>query len=118
VWPRVIEVMLGLWLAMSPVVLQHGIENRALWFNDVVGGTAVVALALSSLTTQRCRLRFVVAGIGAWLALIGFLAPYPSPPSSLNHIVLGLLLATVAAIPNGATFPAQWRHPLKGRPTR
>src|SRR5207247_2056429 len=47
-WARVVEVMLGCWLAVSPFVFRHPAEERAWWANDLICALLVVALALLS----------------------------------------------------------------------
>lgn len=110
-WARVIEVMLGCWLALSPFIFRHSAEARTLWFNDLFAAVVVIMLALVSFWPP---LRFAhVANlvIALWLIAFGFwAAPYPSPPALQNDIVVGLLLLMFAIIPNQATRPPRpWR---------
>ena len=115
-WARVIEVMLGCWLAMSPFIFRHAAGDRTLWVNDLFSAMAVVVLALVSFCPP---LRFAhVANliIGLWLIAFGFWAsPYPTPPALQNDIVVGFLLLMFAIVPNEATQPPQtWRDFAKG----
>jgi multisubunit Na+/H+ antiporter MnhF subunit len=110
-WARVIEVMLGCWLAMSPFIFRHSAEDRVLWFNDLFGAMVVIMLALISFWPP---LRFAhVANlvIALWLIAFGFWASsYPAPPALQNDIVVGLLLLMFAIVPNKATRPPRpWR---------
>jgi|SRR5688572_14813536 len=110
-WARVIEVMLGCWLAISPFIFRHSEEDRVLWFSDLFAAMVVIILALVSFWPP---LRFAhVANlvIALWLIGFGFWAsPYPSPPALQNDIVVGLLLLMFAIIPNQATRPPRsWR---------
>ena len=113
-WARVIEVMLGCWLAMSPFIFRHGPEERVLWTNDFVSATLVIVLALISFWPP---LRFAhVANllVALWLIAFGFWASYPAPPALQNDIVVGLLLLMFAIIPNEATLPPRrWRDFLE-----
>lgn len=47
-WARVVEVMIGCWLAMSPFIFRHPADQEALWANDLPCAFGVVALALLS----------------------------------------------------------------------
>ena len=110
-WARVIEMMLGCWLAMSPFIFRHAGDDRVLWFNDLFSALAIMVLALVSFWPP---LRFAhVANlvIALWLIAFGFWAsPYPAPPALQNDIVVGLLLLMFAIIPNEATRPPRpWR---------
>ena len=117
-WARVIEVMLGCWLAMSPFIFRHSAEDRVLWFNDLFAAMVVIMLALVSFWRP---LRFAhVANlvITLWLIAFGFWAsPYPAPPALQNNIVVGLLLLMFAMIPNEATRPPRpWRDFVARKP--
>jgi hypothetical protein len=110
-WARVIEVMLGCWLAMSPFIFRHGPEEKFLWFSDLFSALLVILLALISFWPP---LRFAhVANllVALWLIAFGFWASYPVPPALQNDIVVGLLLLMFAIIPNEATLPPRpWRE--------
>ena len=47
-WARVIEVMLGCWLALSPFIFRHVPEDRVLWLNDLFSALVVIVVALVS----------------------------------------------------------------------
>jgi multisubunit Na+/H+ antiporter MnhF subunit len=115
-WARVIEVMLGCWLAMSPFIFRHSAEDRVLWFNDLFAAMVVIMLALVSFWSP---LRFAhVANlvIALWLIAFGFWAsPYPAPPALQNDIVVGLLLLMFAIVPNKATQPPRSWHDFLAR---
>src|SRR5687768_3023767 len=51
-WARVIEVMFGCWLAMSPFIFRHSTEERVLWVNDLSSATIVIVLALASFSQR------------------------------------------------------------------
>lgn len=111
-WARVIEVMLGCWLAVSPFIFRHPADDRVLWFNDLISAIVVVVLALISFWPP---MRFAhVANLAVALWLIGFgfwVAPYPPPPALQNDIMVGLLLLMFAIVPNEATSPPRpWRR--------
>jgi peptidoglycan/LPS O-acetylase OafA/YrhL len=116
-WARIIEVMLGCWLAVSPFIFRHVADDRVLWFNDLFSAMIVIVLALVSFWPP---LRFAhVANlvIALWLIAFGFWASsYPAPPALQNNIVVGLLLLMFAIVPNEATRPPRpWRNFLAKR---
>ena len=109
-WPRVIEVMLGLWLVVSPFIFGHAADDRPLWINDLACGFGIAALALLSFSRPLRYSHLAIAVVALWLIVFGFLASYPAPPASQNHILLGLVLLMFAIIPNEANLPPEpWR---------
>lgn len=115
-WARVVEVMLGCWLAVSPFVFRLSSEDRVLWFNDLFSALAVIVLALVSFWPPMQFAHVASFTIGLWLIAFGFLAsPYPTPPGLQNDIVVGLLLLMSAIIPNHASRPPQSWHDFLGR---
>ena len=111
-WARVVEVMLGCWLAVSPFVFRHGADDRLLWFSDLLSAFVVVVLALVSFWPPLRFAHLAIAAVGLWLIALGFLAPYPTAPAFQNDIVVGLLLLIFAIVPNEANQPPKpWvRH--------
>jgi hypothetical protein len=111
-WGRVLEVMLGLWLGLSPFIFGHYPAHQPLWVSDLACGTAMVLLALLSFwhpTRYAHLLNLVVAG---WLVGFGYLyGGYPATPGFQNNIFVGLILVLVAIIPNEADQPPRsWRR--------
>ncbi len=111
-WARVIEVMLGCWLAMSPFIFRHAADERVLWFNDLLSALAVVVLALVSFSPQLRCAHLAILVVALWLIGFGFWpSAYPAPPALQNDIVVGLLLLMFAIIPNEANLPPRpWRR--------
>ena len=115
-WARVIEVMLGCWLAISPFIFRHAPEDRVLWINDLLSATAVIVLALISFWSPLRFAHVALLVIGLWLIAFGLWAsPYPAPPALQNDIVVGILLMMFAILPNQASLPPRpWRNALRG----
>ncbi len=109
-WARVVEVMLGCWLAASPFIFRHAAEERAFWINDFLCGFAVATFALCSFWRPLRHAHLVTAAVALWLIIFGFLTSSPAPPASQNHILTGLVLLMFAIIPNEASLPPlSWR---------
>lgn len=111
-WPRVVELMLGAWLVISPLVFRGtaGVETYA--FSMVAAGTAVVVASVLCFWPPTAAARIVTLLAALWLAGHGyFSAPRPGPPSAQNEITVGLLLLVFAIIPNETNRPpAPWRR--------
>jgi hypothetical protein len=110
-WARVVEVMLGCWLAVSPFVFRHARDERAFWTNDLLCASVTVVLALISFWRPLRHAHLVTAAVALWLIGFGYLAaPYPTPPALQNDITTGWLLLMFAIIPNEVNRPPRpWR---------
>jgi hypothetical protein len=105
-WARVSELLLGVWLLMSPFIFGHYPGDTAAWVNDLVTGGAIMACASLSFWQPLRRIHFVNAVIALWLIGFGyFYGGYPSDPGFKNHILLGLVLVFFAIAPNNASDP-------------
>lgn len=111
-WARVIEVMLGCWLAVSPFIFRHSADESGLWLNDLFSALAVIMLALVSFWSPLRYAHLAIVLVALWLIGFGFWASgYPTPPALQNDILVGLLLLMFAIIPNEANLPPQgWRR--------
>lgn len=116
-WARVVEVMLGCWLALSPFIFRHTADQQSFWFNDLACASAVIALALLSFWSKLRLAHLAIIAVALWLIGFGFLASlYPAPPALQNNIMVGLLLLMFAIIPNEASLlPEPWREYLRKR---
>jgi hypothetical protein len=110
-WARVIEVMLGCWLAVSPFIFRHSSEDRVLWFSDLLSALVIIVVVLVSFWPPLRFAHVANLAVALWLIAFGYWAPYPTPPALQNDIVVGLLLMMFAIIPNNANEPPQpWRE--------
>lgn len=115
-WPRVVELMLGVWLWITPFVLAFelgGSESLQAW----LCGTGVIIASCLSYWRPTRHARGATAVIGLWLASSSYFGgSFPAPPAVQNGLLVGLLLLMFAIIPNEAGEPpASWR-PFVSRP--
>jgi hypothetical protein len=114
-WARVVEAMLGCWLAISPFVFRLGADDTVVWTIDFVAAAAVITCALLSYWPPTRHAHLVTAVIS--LVLVGFgrfAAPSPGPPELQNLIVVGLLLLMFSIVPNNASqSPRAWREAMQ-----
>ncbi len=109
-WPRIVEVMLGLWLVLGPLIFRLESGDRALIVNHLVYGTALIVAALIAIRVR--FLRVVTLAIGLWLIGYGYVAGgYPPAPGYLNLIVTGVLIVALGLIPTDCLEPTHsWRE--------
>ena len=104
-WARVVEFMLGCWLAVSPFIFAHG-ENQMLWIADFSAALLVMTLAVLSYWTPTRHAHFGIALVALTMIGFGRLAGGAEvSPALQNHIAIGLLLLMFAIIPNHASHP-------------
>lgn len=107
-WPRVVEMMLGLWLATSPFVFRHDASHTGLWFNDLACALVVVLLSLASFSETFRHGHLGTVAVGLWLMRWGYLSD--ASPAFQNDFIVGLLLVMLSIIPNEASQPPRgWR---------
>jgi hypothetical protein len=116
-WARVAEVILGGWLATSPLLLEHPGGDRMQWIADLGGGVLVILFAFLSWRRRLHRAHFCSIAVALWLMAIGFTGSSVPSPAAQNDIVVGLLLLTFVIVPSDASRPpAAWRsHPESQR---
>lgn len=116
-WGRIAEIILGLWLLLSPLIWGHYPSEPALWRSDVISGAAVIGLAVLSFWPFRLlgflRYAHVMSLlIACWVVGFGyFYGGHPAAPGYQNDILTGLTLPLFAIIPNHAIRPPiSWRR--------
>ena len=116
-WPRIIEVMLGCWLMISPFIFRLSPDQTFLWVSDLAAGAAVIGIALTACSPRYPRLRLLNLISSAYLVIVAFLAaPPPPPPAYQNYVVIGLLILITAVIPTRGVLPPQkWQQFYENR---
>lgn len=100
-WPRVVEVMLGAWLVITPLVFRGTDDVDRYAVNAVVSGAIVIVASLMAVWRRTGWMRFVTLATSCWLAGHGYLsAVRPGPPAAQNEITIGLVLLLFAILPN------------------
>lgn len=110
-WPRAVELMLGLWLTLGPFLFSH-LDDRALTWSVELSGWTVVVLAALSFTRRFHRAHLGNIAVGLWLAAHGYFGyAHPAPPGAQNAILTGLTVLMIAIAPTDSTRPpASWRR--------
>ena len=110
-WPRVAELMLGLWLMLSPFVFRGTESVEAFAAIDMAAGACVVLLSLLSFWPRAEWAHLGTALLALGLGTYAYLAwERPGPPAAQNEIFVALLLLLLAIVPNEASRPPKpWR---------
>ena len=105
-WSRVVEIMLGCWLAVSPFVFRHAADETQFWINDFSCATAVMTLAMLSCWKPTRHAHVGIVLVGIWMIVFAYQNfPEPAPPALQNSALIGFLLIMFGVIPNDAAFP-------------
>jgi hypothetical protein len=119
-WARVAELMIGVWLMLSPFIFRSTESLDQFVRVDLGAGLLVIVFSLLSFwrRTEWAHLVtvFLAMGLGAW-AYLAF--ERPGPPAAQNEIAVAFLLMLLGIIPNEADQPPRpWRERARGAITR
>lgn len=111
-WPRVVEIMLGVWLIISPFVLRYENEHLWMWFNDFSAGAFAMTFSLLSYRSSTRRSHLFLLILSGWLLCYGmFIVEQFDSAAAQNVVVIGLLLLMIAIIPSESSKPpVEWRE--------
>jgi peptidoglycan/LPS O-acetylase OafA/YrhL len=111
-WPRVVEVMVGFWLAASPFIFRHPADQKALWTRDLLCAFLVACFALLSFSRRARRAHLGIIPVAGYLVLAAFLSEVDPPPAALqNDLLVGVVLLMLAILPSEASLPPRgWRE--------
>src|SRR3989344_4124610 len=95
-----VDIVLGLWLIISPFILGYGNAATPMW-NSVIVGVGVAILSGVRTTNDGVRqswLSWVNVILGAWLLFSPFILGFADNVAALwNNIILGATIAVLAA---------------------
>jgi hypothetical protein len=95
-WRDTANLVLGLWLAMSPWVFAYSNDTLPTW-NALLVGVVVAVAAAAALIAFQVWQEWVNMVLGAWLILSPFLLGYSGLAEALwNQIVIGSLIGVLA----------------------
>ena len=111
-WPRTAEVMLGVWLILSPFIFRSTAFVEHFVWTDLVAGSAVVLFSLLSFWRRTEWAHFLTAALALGLGLLAYFGwQRPGPPAAQNEITVAMILLLLAIVPNEATQPPRvWRR--------
>ena len=105
-----INVLLGIWVIISPFVLGFALLPRAMW-NNAIAGIIVAALALTRTgSPQQSGWSWANVILGIWLIISPFVVTAFSQLMNFraNNIILGILVGLVALFRASGAARGQW----------
>jgi hypothetical protein len=95
-WQDIANLVLGLWLALSPWALGFITENSATWNAQIVG-LAIAVLALAALWAFQKWYEWANAALGAWLIVSPDILGFVTLQAAMwNQAIVGILVAALA----------------------
>lgn len=108
-WPRYSEMLLGLWLIVTPWILNYGDSDVSRTVN-IAAATGILVLDILSITLYKRYAYLAVLGIALGLLVHAYFALPPEAAGTENNIIVALLLLMFAILPTEATLPPpSWR---------
>ena len=93
-WPRIINVALGIWLIAAPAVIGYSGPGR---MNDLIVGALAVAVALIAMVPSMRWARWFNVFLGAWL-MVGPWALEFGWTTMGHRFLVGLLMLSSALV--------------------
>jgi hypothetical protein len=95
-----LDILVGIWLIISPFLLAYTGNTLALW-NDLVCGLTVIVFAATQTAQSRSRSSWpswINLLIGIWLVLAPFALNYAGETRTMwNEIISGIIIIGLAA---------------------
>jgi hypothetical protein len=104
-----LNILLGLWVVISPFVLTFAQNSVAMW-NNVATGGAIALLALMRLGSPQAGASWMNIALGVWLIISPFVLGFTGMGVAMwNNVILGIIVALVAmgssTVPNRVMEP-------------
>lgn len=95
-----IDILVGIWLVISPFLLGYSGNTSALW-NDIISGILVIIFAATQTIQSKERITWpawISLLIGIWLVLAPFALNNSAVSGTLwNEIISGIIIIALAA---------------------
>lgn len=95
-WKDVVNLVLGLWLIVSPWALTFAADRRPMWNASVIGLIIAVA-ALAALISFHKWEEWIEALLGLWLIVSPYLLGFTTQMNAtVNQVIVGIIVAALA----------------------
>ncbi len=112
-WPRFINIGVGIWLMAAPALLSYGGKAA---INDRIVGPVAITFATTAIWESTRGARWVNVALGVWLLLAPWILMYGPTSPKISNTIAGVLLISFGLIRGsleqqfGGGWPAVW-HP-------
>jgi len=107
-WESWCSWLLSIWLCISPGPLKYDAEPTATTA-AVLTGFVLICTEIVTISTFRLWEEWINVLIGSWLIAAPWLLRFSSPSATINFVIIGLLVATLALY-------ELWRGPNEKEP--
>ena len=110
-WQDPVNLVLGLWMLVSPWVLGHQAETNPTW-NAVILGILIAAAALFALFRVMAWEEWVSVAFGIWLVISPWLLGFSALVAAMwNAVIVGVIVAALAlwALSTDKDIGGWWR---------
>lgn len=110
-WPRIVEILLGCWLSLSPAFLGWANGNPATLLSERFFGSAIIIVAIVAIVLPWEPLHFLIAPLDLWILIVPYFEfARPGPALAQSDITVGLVLLMMLILPTRALEPPKsWR---------
>ena len=96
-WKDTANLVLGLWLAVSPWALSYAAAATPAWNAHIVGVIIAVA-SIAALSTFQVWEEWVNAALGVWLIVSPFIVGFGNLTTAVwNQLIVGIVVLVLAA---------------------
>lgn len=105
-WQDMVMLVLGLWLIVSPFILQYGDYTGIAALNSYILGVGVMVFAAIALVRPELWEEQVNMILGVWLIIAPYVLGFGEETAALvNHFIVGLLIVADALWAMFPRFP-------------
>jgi hypothetical protein len=114
-WGAIINILLGLWLMISPGWLQF---EKIASSNNYIVGPLVLTFAITALWEVNRSVRFFNVTAGVWLVISPFVLGFQSPTGIWTTILSGVLITGFSFVkgPIKRNYGGGWRSLFEKNP--
>jgi SPW repeat len=95
-WRDVVNLILGLWLVISPWALAYMMETIPMW-NAIIVGVIIAVAAIAALVAFHKWEEWANVALAVWLIISPFALDYASQTTVLwNQLIVGVLVGILA----------------------
>ena len=90
-----LNVLLGIWVIISPFVLAFGPSSAAIWNNVATGGAVAILALISTSMPRQPGWSWTNMLLGIWLLVSPFALGLAGATMLWNNVILGIIIAVV-----------------------